>query len=250
MKRMPNIKISPEQYASFISLEDNLKGGEGIICPSDNGDTLYKFFTDQRGNLCPMSDNKQKKVMQLYQRKLLYTVEPLATISCNGEIVGYEMTHDFDDNSLNDLCNVPRKNLIQYLRQSREILLYFASQDITYGDVTEDNLLINRKTGKVKFCDIDNMRVGSYPIDIKGYSLTKYYEKVGEIDEIADAYMHNFLTLRSLSYPKGRYDTDIIYELRKEIYPSKYKLPAREILHSMTTPEQFKGEYIIQYVKR
>lgn len=248
MRRMPNIEITPKQYASMLSkVKDG--GGEGIICPSGKN-TLYKFFMDENGNLCPMSDNKQKKIVVLYRKQPLYTVEPLATISCIGEMVGYEITHDFDDISLNELCNVPRKDLIRFLRLSREALLYFAQEDITYGDVTEDNLLINRKTGKIKFCDIDNMRVGIYPIDVKGFSLSRYYEKVGVIDELADAYMHNLLTLRSLSYPKGRYDTSIMNDLRKGIYPSKYKLHAREIFQSMANPETFTGEYLIKYLKR
>lgn len=62
--------------------------------------------------------------------------------------------------------------------------------------------------------------------------------------------MHNLLTIRYLNYPKGVYDTKVMRDLRNGIYPSRYKLSAREIFSSMANPETFTGEYVIQYVKR
>lgn len=248
MRTFPNIKINKEEYIFLRNREQN-NGGEGIVCLSDKN-TLYKFFLNKDGKICPMPDNKQKKIIALYHRNLPYIVKPLATISYNGEIIGYEMSYDANDICLNDLISVPRKTLIKLLKQAKDALVYFAHEDITYADVTEDNLLVNIKTGRITFCDIDNMRIGTYPIDAKGYSLTRYYEKVGVIDAKADAYMHNLLTMRYLNYPKGTYDTNVIQDLRWKIYPSGYKLPAREIFESMVKPENFTGEYVIQYVKR
>lgn len=248
LRNLPNIKITHEEYIHLRGKEEN-HGGEGIICLSDNN-TLYKIFLDQNGRVCPMTDNKQRKLLKLYHKDLPYMVKPFATISYNGEMIGYEMSYDKNDISLNDLASIPRKELIKLLREAKEALVYFDHQDITYADVTEDNLLINTKTGKITFCDIDNMRVGTYPVDAKGYSPTRYYEKTGIIDAKADAYMHNLLTIRYLNYPKGVYDTKVMRDLRNGIYPSRYKLSAREIFSSMANPETFTGEYVIQYVKR
>lgn len=247
MKRIPNINITPEDYQK---LPQNFcqRGGEGIICFKD-GTSLYKIFLDQKGNVLAMPENKRLKISNLYQRNLSYTVKPLSTISCQGEMIGYEMTYNPYDCSLENLSSIDRKTLIKILRESKNALEYFASEDITYGDVTADNLLFNIKTGSITFCDIDNMRVGTYPIDAKGSPLTRYYEKTGIIDAKADAYMHNLLTIKKLSCP-DQYESEIIKDLRRGIYPSRFKQHAHQVFKSMTTPENFNGEYVIQYVKR
>lgn len=249
MKVMPNINLSPSEYYSILKNEET-HGGEGIISRGSRPNTLYKIFFNGRQELCPMSENKQRKVLEIYQKGLEYCVLPLATLSLNGEMVGYEMTRDANDVDLESLKELPREQMIAVLRRAKIALEYFASRDITYGDVTESNILINRQTGAVKFCDIDNMRVGEYPIDKKGFSLLKYSTKTGVIDRKADAYMHNLLTIRKLHYREEVYDTEILRDLNKGIYPTKFKLAARPIFKSMTTPETFQGEYAIQYIKR
>lgn len=247
MKRMPNINIAQEDYERF---QKNFcqRGGEGIICHTD-GTSLYKLFTDQRGNITSMSENKQIKVLSLYQKNLSYAVKPISTISYKGEMVGYEITYNPYDCPLENMTLLDRKTLIKILKETRNVLEYFASKDITYGDVTADNILINIKTGTITFCDIDNMRVGTYQIDTLGSPLTRYYERTGVIDAKADAYMHNLLTIKKLSCP-NQYESEIIKDLRREIYPTKFKQHAHQVFQSMTTPERFNGEYVIQYVKR
>ena len=39
----------------------------------------------------------------------------------------------------------------------KKILEYYHSKDIIYGDVKDDNILINSVTGKISFCDMDNI---------------------------------------------------------------------------------------------
>ena len=249
MKKLPNLNLSEEEYLTLIN-NPITRGGEGIICPGTRKDTLFKIFIDIYGNNNPLSDNKERKINILFQLDLNDLVKPIRTISYKGQIIGYEMSYDQLDIALKKIV-LPRKELIKILKQSRETLVELSKHDITYGDVTEDNILYNPKTKKIKFCDIDNMRIGNLPIDIKGFSLNKFYSHTGTIDEKADAYMHNLLTIRSLSYPQLiTYDTEIITDLQRGIYPTKFKQQAKEIFKNMVTPETFNGEYIIQYVKR
>ena len=247
MKRIPNINITQREYENF---QKNFcqRGGEGIICHKDDT-SLYKLFIDPKGNASPMPENKQVKILSLYQKKLLYSVKPLSTISYQGEIVGYQMTYNPHDCPLENIALLDRKTLIKILKKSKNILEYFASKDITYGDVTADNILVNIKTGEITFCDIDNMRVGTHKIDTIGSVLARYYEKNGIIDAKADAYMHNLLTIKKLSCPY-QYESEIIKDLRREIYPKKFKQHAQQVFQSMTKPEKFNGEYVIKYVKR
>lgn len=247
MQKMPNTNITKEDYENF---QNNFcqRGGEGVICHKD-GTSLYKLFTDQRGNITSMSENKQIKIQRLYQKNLLYTVKPISTISFQGEIIGYEMTYNPYDYPLENMTLLDRKTLIKILKETKNALEYFASKDITYGDVTADNILVNIKTGAITFCDIDNMRVGTYQIDTLGSPLTRYYERTGIIDTKVDAYMHNLLTIKKLSCP-NQYESEIIKDLRREKYPTRFKQHAHKIFQSMTTPEKFNGEYVIKYVKR
>lgn len=248
MRRIPNISITPQEYR-MLQKSSKARGGEGIICTNENPNSLYKLFLSPKDDLCPMPENKQKKIIELYRRRISHITEPLSTISCDGELVGYEMTWNRDDRCLEKLPELSRKELIRILKQSMEILKYFDKQDITYGDVQADNILVNIRTGKITFCDIDNIRIGQYPIDAKGYSLTRYYERTGVIDGKADAYMHNLLTMKTLA-PNNPFESEILRDIRLGIYPTGYKQRALPIFESMSSIENFTGEYIVQYIKR
>ena len=250
MKRMPNIDLTKEEYIE-IQKRKVAEGGEAIICRSFSEDTLYKLFVDFRRNLVSMSDNKYNKVVGIHQKNLESCVRPLSTISYDGKVVGYETTWDKYDVGLDMLTNLSRKETIKVLRSLKNILVYLDSKDITYGDIKEDNILFNLKTHQIKLCDIDNVRLGDYPVDLRNFSLNKYYQSRGEIDAGADAYMHNLLTIRNLYYQNPYiYDTDIIRDLRNEIYPTKFKEGAIPIFASMPDLEKFNGEYVIDYIKR
>ena len=99
--------------------------------------------------------------------------------------------------------------------------------------------------------DIDNIQLGEYPIDLMGSDLKKYYQKCGVIDEKADAYMHNLMTLKQLKFPSNyTFYSGILLMFEQGKFPPKFKLASRPIFESMINPEQFTGEYVIQYIKR
>lgn len=250
MNRIPNIKMTKDEVYHLMRSQAFNYGGEALVCYSERPDTLYKIFTERTYSKTPavIRDNKREKIALLYRIKPDHSTLPLRTISMNGEIIGYEMTTNSDFKTVIDL-NLDRQSLIHVLKQSRKVLLYYASLGIVYGDVKEDNILFNPKTGEIMFCDMDNIQISSYPIDILGYDL-KYYEQCrGTLDAKADAYMHNLMTLEALYY-KNDATQDIISALRSHEFPSGLSHDVTKTLASMANPKDFDGKYIIQYIKK
>lgn len=257
MRTIPNLALTRAQINKLLETPFAI-GGESVLCYTDQ-DSLLKLFINrdnipnyeqtgkfQAVDLCGMSDNKLQKVAHLYQLQLEDSVQPLSTITMDGQLLGYEITWDKADFMYQSTAQT-RKTNVDVLRQTQGILEYYASKDITYGDVFERNILLNARTGKAKFCDIDNMRVGEYPIDIMDPELLEYGEIRG-YDETADAYMHNLLTIYALTAVDS-YE-DIITGLNMGTIPKGFKLRANKTIRSMATPETFDGKYLTKYIKR
>lgn len=260
MKRLPNIDIDVRSI-NRLFMSSNLSGGEAVICRSFKPNTLFKIFADSdcqkysdsfgvpfRLDLIQMSDNKFKKITELYQKDLEHSVKPLSTISMGGRLIGYEMTWDPNDKNLLN-TSLSHEELVHALTQSRKILEYYAQNDITYGDVNACNLLVNRQTGQVKFCDIDNICLGEYPIDIMGRDLTVYSILRG-IDQSTDAYMHNIMTLSQLDKTGIGFCFEPVSRLVQKDFSEVLTEEAQETLTSMIEPKNFNGEYVVQYIKK
>ena len=153
---MPNISLTKRELNSLVKKSFYTYGGESYICKPTRK-TLYKLFRHGK-EIIPMSENKGKKVTRLYELQLEDSVRPLATISCNGELYGYEMTYDRFDEKYSPYRHT-REERIDFLFESKRILEYFASLGIVYGDVAYRNILFNTKTGRYTFCDMDNIIV-------------------------------------------------------------------------------------------
>ena len=249
MKSMPNIKLTREEFDHMMTYNRFASGGEGVVLISEKPNTLYKIFRDYETSLpVPMSDNKHKKIQALYERPIDYSVHPISTISMGGELVGYEMTTDKHDLTLGKI-RLSRRNLIACLKKTSEILKYFASEGIVYGDVKANNILINPKTHEIKFCDMDNIQLGEYPIDLINDYVDSIITSSSDITPAVDAYMHNLMTLHLLNSPGITYD-EIIYKLTDGKYHKKYKKEAHRALSTMASSEPFTGEYIAPYIKR
>ena len=160
MKRIPNLNLTDEEYVNLIR-NYITRGGEGIICQSTRKDTIFKIFIDINGKNNPMSENKEKKISHLFQLDSDDFVKPLRTISYKGQIIGYEMSYNPSDKNLNELV-LPRKELIAVLKKTKDALQSLSKRDITYGDVTENNILYNPRSRTVKFCDIDKYRISPF----------------------------------------------------------------------------------------
>ena len=259
MRNLPNINFSLEEIDQIVS-RDKIKGGEAYVCTSENPNTLYKIFyqDDEQdpisydydsnpisltSKIVTMPYNKLRKLEKLYQMQLEHSVRPVSTISVNGELVGYEMTRD-----KSDIVLMPHKmsdsELLRYLRQTKDILEYFSYHGIIYGDVAPRNILINTKTRTAKFCDIDNIRLGSYDFDVKPYESISYQMDIGCIDKKADAYMHGLMTLTCLDI-----DLELCF-LQDKYIEEHFEKEAIDIIDGLGNPREYSGEYLVQYVKR
>ena len=260
MKNLPNINIDPRSL-NRLFMTQLTSGGEAIITRSFQPNTLFKIFADYnvqrcsdsfgvpfRTDLIEMSDNKFEKIKRLHEIGLEHIVKPVSTLSMGGRLIGYEMTYDKDDKSITS-ANLSIEETSKALEDSRQVLEYFKEHDITYGDVNSGNILVNKRTGQISFCDIDNMRIGTLPIDVKGKN-SSIYGILGGKEENLDAYMHNIMTL----YEFGPKDFGFIFspvsEIVKKDYSKFLSEDAKETLQSMEEPKNFNGEYVIQYVKK
>ena len=239
MKRIPNIVLDEKQVREIMTRGKLFSGTEAVICRGNNPYTLYKIF-NKLGNPIPMGDNKEKKIIRIYDREIDYSVKPVSTLSLDGVLIGYEMVdeYDFDTYKLYELMP---EEVMQLLKETKKVLEYFTSKGIIYGDMEPRNILFNRGTGEVKFCDMDNVQIDNCKMDVFPYSLIEYNETRG-IDDGVHPYMHNRLVL-------GAFDLDM-YCSSKFALKKVFKKTGRKIIESMKTPKEFKEEYVLTYMKK
>jgi len=236
---IPNKEMSLEEVKRLLHYHKFSSGGEATICESNREDTLYKIFTFC-GEPIRMSDNKLKKLEILYELNLDQMVRPVSTISIGDTLVGYEMTYDYDFETYK-MYELSLEEKISILKKSKEVLEYFSKYGVIYGDIDLRNILINRNTLDIMFCDIDNVAVGAYPMDILPFGLEEYSLTRG-IDLKSSAYMLNTMSLRF-------FEMDI-YCTGRRVLLKKFKRPADKIVSSMKDVNSFNGEYLISHIKQ
>ena len=239
MKNMPNIKLTEKEVQHFMTYRKLFMGGEAIICESDQPYTLYKIFTNY-SKILHMGENKEKKIIELYNRQLDHSVKPVSTISLNDVIIGYEMVNEYDLSSYK-LFQLSKDELLYFLNKTKEILEYFENEGIIYGDMEPRNILFNKETGEIKFCDMDNIQIDDYKMDLIPSGLLEYKTMRG-IDKGVHPYMHNKMTLSALGL-------DIFcsnkWELRKFL-----KKDGCNIVGSMKDINMFNSEYLLPHIKK
>jgi len=239
MKNIPNKEIDRKTFKHLITYGKITTGGEGVICKWNDPKTIYKIFVDN-GNPKPMGDNKEYKINKLYEKQINYSVKPLSTISFNDIVIGYEM---IDEYNLKNYKNYELKKdeIIYFLKETRKILEYFTNNEIIYGDLEFRNILFNKNTGEIKFCDMDNIQINNYYFDKLPNALIEY-NTIRGIDYGVNPYMHNLLTLKS-------FDLDLYFNI-KSTFRKLFDKKSRKVINSMIDPLNFKDAYIIDYVKK
>lgn len=261
MKTLPNIELSRMDMLNLLRF-DAKKYGEAFLCNFSSNRVLYKIFyvpdylkeEDEDDDLSfvryryslsdisDMSDNKFAKIKKLYEMQLEHTTTPIATITMDGRLIGYAMNFYYKDVVINPLRQ-SREYLIEYLRRSKAILEYLTSKDIIYGDVAHRNILVNCTNMDMHFCDMDNISLGEYPIDMESVALSMYREQRGIIDSECDAYMHNLMAITDFHIATK---PNFLSRMRVN---KEFSSTGKRIYESLSTPKTFTGEYIIDYVK-
>lgn len=239
MSIIPNLELTEEQVHGILTRNRLFSGGEATICESDNPYSLYKIFT-KLGKAIPMGLNKEKKIELIYDMQPENSVKPLRTISLNEVIIGYEVSSDYELEAYK-LYQLSDEERLYFLKETKRILEYFSSKGIIYGDIEPRNILFNRNTGEIQFCDIDNVQIGNYPIDKMPYNLMEY-DMVRGLDSGVHPFMHNHMTLRA-------FDLDIYCSTNYSIRQI-FKRPSKKIVSSMKDVKNFNDEYLISYIKR
>lgn len=236
---IPNKEISRSDFLYAITYQRLTRGGEASICETDNPYSLYKFFT-LSDIAKPMSKNKIEKISRLYELKPKNSIQPISTISLNDIIIGYEMETTPNLKTYKPY-QISTEELKYFLTKSKDILEYFQTLNIIYGDIDPRNILFDRKTGDIRFCDMDNISLDNLPMDLIP-SDVEFYETVRPLDFGIHPFAHNKMTLRTL-------DIDTYWASKKQL-SKHFTRPAIKIVESMQNPRDFNNEYLVQYLKK
>ena len=76
--------------------------------------------------------------------------------------------------------------------------MFLENENIIYGDLKDDNILINSKTGEISFCDVDNIQIDNYKMDSILNVLSYYHNVRWAYQNDVHIYMHNLFTLNEL----------------------------------------------------
>lgn len=226
-------------------------GAESTIYRNDSN-KIYKIWNQEEKESLEQfkgrTENKYQKIKRCHAENIRHIPRIYSTLSYQGTCIGYEQSFDEDDYILL-IAPLDKEDRLEKEKQMLPILNYFTDLGIVYGDIKNDNILINRKTGAITFCDIDNIRYQEFPMDIVSSVLDRFINLCGSEDKKIHSYMHNLLTLEQLhpnicSYEEvlgaiqlGEYD-DFLEEKGKKLVKE---------LHQVTP--NYSGDYIVNYIK-
>ncbi len=118
-----------------------------------------------------------------------------------------------------------------------------------YVDVRSDNILINRLTKAIKFCDIDNVSIKSSQIDLLPEEACEFIDMRERLDSTVSMYMYNLLVFEQLAYHGETYQ-NILKSLIAGDIPSCFDSRVEQVITSMLEPRSFQGESVLPYVKK
>lgn len=249
MANLPNIELTKDELSYFMNERTNLLGAEGkVFTGIHQGEARKIFYYPFNGTTRELEefynemDNKRKKLIALSQKHLNNDIVPIATLSYDDVMVGYDMTSP----NLKKAAHYD----IKKLEKLKQRLKAFHEVGVIHGDVKESNILINSNEDIV-LCDLDNMQVDDYPIDYLNYIIEYFPNDADLIPQNADIYLYNLFFLKQLFFKEKEYDEivdDIIYgkfpkELNRESIEELYKMQRCSTC--------YQGNYLIDtYTKR
>lgn len=260
MRMLKDVKISEKELKKLQEISRS-GGSEGcVLFFKNHGNKSYfvrKIFhknfeycqknREKNERIC---ENKRLKITRLYHLKIFQNdVRVLRTISCQGKFVGYDMKCYPTARTFYQIHFRNMDEVLFYTKQIQKLLEEFHEHDIVYGDISAANILIDPKRNRASFCDLDNMQVEHYPIDLYNYQLQPFCKK-GLIPSTTDAYMFNLFLLSSIT---GMDADRLLDKLRHNWKPQEIQQSGMGILQQMATAAKshhYDGTYITPYVKR
>ena len=240
-KTLPDITLSKD---GLMYIKENLNqyhsGCEGIIIKGEDPRIVRKIFlydidetyTKPRKQVEKMRQNKLKKIQILgTMHQLKNDLRVTRTISHEGIFMGYEMISSYPQYPL-DTNPLYVENIIPYLKRLRDILEDYHKHGIVFGDVKANNILQNQEFDIISFCDVDNIQIGNLPIDLPNFSIQRFQDENGIVNEAVDHYMFNLLTLSELFYGSTFYK-NVEEKIRKGNFPDGLNQESYKILTKM-----------------
>ena len=253
MVNLPDIKLTDEEYKALTEESFYFEfGSESKIFRDDI--YIIKIFNENFGHYLATRDeiesireNKLQKIILLNKLKNFNNkFKPLGTYSYQGKFVGYNGIY-LEEQTLDNIYKLlTTEQRIHYLRKIKEKLIELHQLGIIYGAVKSNNIFIDRKTDEITFCDIDNMQVQEYPIDLMNSYAKKFIKKYGTIDKKLDSYMMNLLTLEQF-IPSITYYDKVLETIEEGFIPTEVdKNNNRNLVRQMVYPNQnYSGKYLI-----
>ena len=257
VKSLPNIKITKKEKQYLLSQNEFNYGSESLIfeVPSLFGENKLAKIWDIDAFSCKEKaiQNKFEKLKRLYHIDILKeinAIQILASISCEGEIIGYLM----NKSSYREIDYFPTTHteMLNYLWLARQKLKQFEQIGILYGDISSSNILFFQND--VCFCDLDNVAYQELDMDIVPLCLREFmgkyeFSSIMKVNEKAISYMYNLFTLKKLCFlDENRLVEEYLEseQIPRELRPLAYKEIKKQMCH--VTPF-YEGYYFIDYVK-
>ena len=238
-----NIKITAEEKLFYENHFMDLGTESTIYQNSPN--TVIKIWKDEVTTNA-QKENKKNKIIELHKRNLKYIPSILSTYSLGDVCIGYEMSYNEKDLPML-VAPLDKNEKIKIIKRMKDILMYFASEEVIYPDIKNDNVLINPITGNITFCDVDNSKVDGLPIDLYPHYAKLFTYAYGQEDSLLHSYMLNLYTLTELT---DTWQDEVIEGLTEDKYQEMFREKGKTILKQMKKPTPaYRGEYLIDYIK-
>lgn len=247
-----NRELTYEEYNYYRKAYFNY-GSEATI--TKMGNSAIKLFFENFGcndyllDMCEViRENKFKKIKLLYDMKDYKNgLRPLETFSLNGKFVGYRV--EYLDCLVLQFTVLSIEEKIFYLKQIKDILLFYHELGIIYGDIKDNNIFIDKKKKRIIFGDIDNMKIGKYDIDSMSSFASNFISKYGMVDNNLDSYMFNLMTMEQFMKCDNWYYSVLenlsFGKIPQELNNYKSRKLVKEILD---VNRNYREEYFIDYV--
>ena len=190
---LDNIQLSKREVLRLREKKINY-GGESIIVRPDIPNTIFKLYRQSVSD--KERENKHQKLELIDSKDIRFITKPQGVLTCEDRIVGHAYDYDRDDISFL-LAPLSLEEKILSLRRIKMILNYFKRNGIIFADLKSDNILINPKTGKIKFCDMDSVQIDGLKTSIHEEYLLPLF-KDGMLDERVHVYLHNLMVIDEL----------------------------------------------------